>query len=284
MPDGRASFEVIVPSNGIYTLEISADLMKWGYGFTLEATNNRILIVSPEPVVSMANLFLRARVGRGLYPDLGLHFHVSAGTFGGAFVPAMHFPVTLSSYSAHLDVEDGEAFPDGTNVVFTGPAGSGLVNALSGQFAVETDENRAWYQSPEVSTPVVPPPGLWTVRYQATNLTFHLPDAEVNTHLMIPVPTVVVAGGVLQRVTWTYRNPVTGSPLPDVPPHALNIQVQLDGNTGPGVWARLYNSDELTIGTTSHTLATPLNWIEVTTLHLAYDDDLGNHYVVSYQR
>jgi hypothetical protein len=284
LPDGRAAFEVLVPSNGIYTLEISTDLKKWAYGFTLEATDARIPVVSPEPIVSMPALFLRARVGRGLYTDFGLHFHASAGAFSGASTPSVSFPVPVDHYTAVFEVEGDGEYPDGTNVFFTGPAGAGLVNAPSDQFNVDTNEDYAWYQSPFVSSPAIPPAGTWTVRYKATNLTCTVPDAQVGSHLAIPVPTVVVAGGVLQQVSWVYRNPVTGAALAGAPVHALNIELQLDSSISPEQFNRLYESDELPPETIAHTLTAPVNWNDVSTLHLAYDDDLGNHYVISYQR
>jgi hypothetical protein len=282
-PDGHAALEVRVPSNGVYTLEISQDLKKWGYGFTVETTNGRIPIVSPEPITTMPRLFLRARVGRGLYADFALHFYAAPGSFGGTLTPVVNFPVSLNGYSADLNVDADGTYPDGTNVFFTGPAGSGVANAPSDQFGVDSEADWAWYQSPTVSSPIVPPPGIWSVHYKSTNLTFELPDAQVASHLTIPLPTVTVGGGVLQRVTWTYRNPTNGALLNGTPPHMVDIEVQCDGSTGPGQWSRIYNSDELAAGVTSHDLTQPINWSTVTVLHLAYNDDLGNHYVISYQ-
>jgi hypothetical protein len=284
LSDGRGFFEVLVPSNGIYTLEISTDLKKWDHAFTLEATGPRLPITSPEPLTTMPQLFVRVRVGIGVYTDLALHFYASPGAFGLGSTPPVAFPVGLNDYTAHFTVEYDEGYPEGTNVFFTGPAGSGLTQTMSDKFGINTNENSAWYGSPRVSSPVEPPAGGWMVSYKGTNLTFTLPAAQTSTHLVIPVPTVTVVEGLLQQVAWVYRNPVTGAGIVGDPPHATLVQLQIDRNTGPGQGDRIYQSDWLIPATTSHVLSAPVTWSEVTMLHLAYDDDLNNHYVISYQR
>ncbi len=287
LPDGRAQLQVLVVPGQIYTLEMSTDLKKWDYAMMLEADTNLLTITSPEPITTSEKLlFLRTRIGRGFYPEMNLMFFAPAGSFGGALTPTVSYPVSLQNYSAGLGVDQDAPYPDATNVFFTGPPGSGLTNAAAQRAGINTNDDYAWYQSPLVSSPPVPPAGTWRVAYKGTNLSLDLPDAQVPTRFLIPVPTVTVANGVLQTVSWTYKNAATGTPLASPPAFLWKVYVQVEGFNSGGSNSpppRLYDSDSLPPGTTTHVLATPVNWQDVNGLNMAYEDDLHNQYVIFFK-
>jgi len=188
------------------------------------------------------------------------------------------FPVPLNSYSANLEVNNDNNLPAATNVFFTGPGGSGLSNtpadpnnsSIAGQL----------YQSPFVSSPASPPGGAWMVNYKGTNINFTAPNPQTGTDLVVPVPTTTVNNGVLQSVSWVYQNAATGSTISGTPAFITDIQVQVEGVVG----GRIYNSPQLTGGALNHTLTSTVNWTNVSEIFMAYDDTLGNSYIVSFSK
>ena len=285
LPDGCATMEVAGVTNGAYTLETSSDLQTWRYGMALNITNNRCIITSPAPITGADSLFLRVRAGQGVYADLNLHFGTQPGNFGAASSPAVSFPVQLAWYTANLMIDQDTDFPPQTQVLFTGPAGSGVSSGPADQFGVDPDNGEAWYQSP--FTPPAPASlgGSWVVNYKGADLGFTLPDPEIPTHLVIPVPVVTIgADGNLKSVAWTYRDPVTGDVLSSESSRRKSVALQLDRFDGLDQFERIYQSSELPPGTTQHVLTTSVAWSQVTVLYLVYDDDRNNHYVASYHR
>ena len=95
----------------------------------------------------------------------------------------------------------------------------------------------------------------------------------------IPYPTLTVSGGVLQSVSWVYRDANTGATLSGAPAYVSSIQLQVYGNSSQST---LYNSPNLTPGTTNHTLTSTVNYSDISGFGLAYQDSLGNNYVVDY--
>jgi hypothetical protein len=131
-----------------------------------------------------------------------------------------------------------------------------------------------------VSNPVNPPTGTWTVSYHGTNLTFNPPAAQATSRLVIPFPTVTVTSGNLTAVSWVYKDAATGSTLGQPPGYLTDLQVQVDVQ-GQG---RVYDSPNVSPGTTSVGGINGVVWNNVVNLYLVYNDTLGNHYVVSYQK
>ncbi|MHB9005849.1 MAG: hypothetical protein ACYDC1_02865 [Limisphaerales bacterium] len=284
-PDGCAFMEVAGVTNGAYTLETSTDLQTWRYGMALNVTNNRCTITSPEPITGADSLFLRVRAGQGVYAELNLHFGTQPGTFGAATSPAISFPVPLAWYTANLMIDQDTDFPAPTQVLFTGPAGSGVSSGTADQFGVDTDNGKAWYQSPFTPPAAASLGGTWVVNYKGTDQRFTLPDPEIPTHLVIPAPVVTVgADGTLQSVAWTFRDPVTGAVLPSESSRRKSVALQLEHSDGLEHFERIYQTTELPPDTTQHVLTTNVAWTQVTVLHLVYDDDRNNHYVASYHR
>jgi len=81
-------------------------------------------------------------------------------------------------------------------------------------------------------------------------------------------------------VNWVFKDAATGATVGGAPAYVTDIQVQIEGVVG----GRIYESPELAPGVTHHTLTSSVNWSNVSTMHLAYDDSLGNHYVVSFSK
>jgi hypothetical protein len=188
------------------------------------------------------------------------------------------FPVTLVGYSAFLDVENDLSFSPPASVLFTGPAGSGLSNTAADPGNSFVGSDYAGYQSPIVLSPTAAPGGAWVVNYRGTNRTFTVPDPQAASRLVIPVPTANVSDGLLQSVSWVYKNASTGATLGAPPAYLTWVQVQMEGSGG----GRIYSSPELTPTTTSHTPSAPVNWPSIKMIQMAYNDTLGNHYVVSF--
>jgi hypothetical protein len=266
-----------------YTVEVSTNLRDWT-AVEVASSNgtNRLDLQDPRPLTGQSRMFYRAAVGNVMPVAFSFNFHeyANAGGFGSGYTPTMSYPVNLNSYTANLDVENDSNLPLATNVFFTGPAGSGITNQPADLNNSYTDTSSASYQTPFISSPSVAPGGTWVVNYRGTNQTFNVADPQASSRLVIPLPTVAVSGDVLQSVSWNYRDAGTGSVLSGAPAYVTDIQVQIDGS----MVGRIYDSPLLTPGITAHTLPATVNWSNVDSLHMAYDDSLGNHYVVTFTK
>ncbi|MFN3409807.1 MAG: hypothetical protein ACK45B_12475 [Limisphaerales bacterium] len=279
--NGHFQGGLLVVPGVTYTLEISTNLTAWQAAGAVSSDGTNVLhLEDEEPATANPRLFVRAAVGWTGAPTLGLFFFefANGGGFGGGFTPSPAYPVTLQNYSAVLSVANDLNFPPAASVYFTGPAGSGLTNT-PGWLAMGGN-NWRMYQAPPVFSPAAAPGGNWVVHYKGSNVTFTVPDPQAASRLLVPLPTVSVSGDVLQNVSWVYKDAATGAPLGGAPAYVTNIQVQIDSIVG----GRIYHSPELPPGTTSHTLTTTVNWSNVSTLHMACADTLGNRYIVSFSK
>jgi len=270
--DGYANFEVVVPSNGVYSLLISTNLRNWESVDTLAGPTNRFFISSyPTTMAEMGNTFVRA--AEGLVPQYRfyLNFGTTAGTLvaGTASVP---FPQSVQNYSAFLEVNRLASPAAMTNVFFTGPPGSGLTNALPEGSDLDPENYGANYWSPTPPNLSVPTPGNWTINYGGTNLLFAQPNAL--DRFVVPHPTIVVSNGMLVSVNWVYRNPTTGQALEGRPAFFRDITVEVFGGFP---LQRVYDSNDLTRDTTNHVFSSSLLWNEVNSLSFSYHDDVGRN-------
>lgn len=266
-----------------YTIETSTNLPDWTPVGTVSSDGTNLLeLVDDRPMASPYRMFYRAVVGNTIGATYGLWFleFANAGGFGGGFTPTPTFPVSLDSYSALFEVENELEFAAVTNVIFTGPAGSGLSNVAAAPDYSTIESDFAAYQSPFISSPAAAPGGEWVVSYKGTNINFTVADPQAASRLVIPLPTVSVSGDVLQSVDWVYKDATSGATLGGAPAYVTGIQVQVEGIVG----GRIYESPELAPGVTSYALTSLVNWSNVSTMNMAYDDSLGNHYVVFFSR
>jgi hypothetical protein len=279
---GTFSVQILIASNQLYTIQTSTNLTTWSAVGSNTATNKLITLVDPRGTAGFRRQFYRIMLGTVASFSLQFLEFANAGSFNGKATPNTTFPVVLNSYSAGFQVSDDTNYPAATNVAFTGPAGSGLTNAPgdpSNSSINSGHENSAFYQSPIISSPAAAPGGTWVVNYKGSNQTFTVTDPQAASRLVVPYPTLTVSGGVLQSVSWVYRDATTGATLGGAPAYVSNIQLQVYGNSSQPT---LYNSPNLTPGTISHTLTSTVNYSAISGIGLAYQDSLGNNYVVDY--
>lgn len=206
--------------------------------------------------------------------SFGLSFFFPSGSFGNGTNAAINFPTHAEYYYAQYNVEDGNA---PTNVVFSGPAGSGLNNTSSSYFGGNSQGMSAWYSSASMQVPPYPPGGSYVVNYRGYPQTFLLADPDAANRQILMVPTVLVdPPGQLTEVRWSYRN-ATGTVV-SVPAFIRSLEVRIDGASGS-----LYNSDILP-GTTTHVLSSPVTWANVGMVQMVYNDDRGNQYATFWTR
>lgn len=281
LTNGNMQLTLSVVPGQTYTFETSSNLTAWTPVGTVSSSGTNLLTVTDDRGVTYApRLFYRAAIGNliGTTFNFGFHLYANAVGFGSGTTPVVSYPVALNSYSVDLEVNNDNNLPAATNVLFTGPAGSGLSgtpadpnnSSVSGQY----------YQSPAVNSPASPPGGAWTVYYKGTNVNFTVANPQTGTDFVVPVPTATINNGVLQSVSWTYQNATTGSTISGTPAFITDIQVQVEGLVG----GRIYNSPNLTGGALSHTLTSTVNWTNVSVINMAYDDTLGNSYIVFFSK
>ncbi len=278
--NGQLRVAVGVVSNQTYTLEASTNLINWQPRATLLATNNQFDLVDPEALGKYPRLFYRMRIGRTFGLAFNFHFYAFGGNFGAGLTPAPGFPVSVNGYSAHLEVENSSSYPPPANVLFTGPGGSGLNNTPANPQNSDVRPDEARYQSPNLNSPAIPPGGIYSVTFLGTNLIFNVPAPQAASRLVIPVPTVTVSSGNLTAVAWVYKDPTTGATLGQPPAHITDVQVQVDVQS----LGRVYDSPNVPPGTTSVGGINGVVWNDVVNLFIVYDDMLGNHYVVGYNK
>jgi hypothetical protein len=274
---GTFSVQILITSNQLYTIQVSTNLTSWTSVGSDTATSNVMTLVDPRGTAGFSRQYYRIMLGAvASYSFFFLEF-ANAGSFNSNTTPNVSFPVSLNNYSAALQVNDDANYPAVTNVFFTGPAGSGLTNAPGDPNNSNMSDNSAFYQSPIISNPAIAPTGSWVVNYKGSNQTFTVSNPA--NQLVIPYPTLTVSGGALQSVSWVYRDAITGATLGGAPAFVSNIQLQVYGNSSQ---ASLYNSPNLTPATTSQTLSTPVPYSSISGIGLAYQDALGNNYVVMF--
>ncbi|HKQ39784.1 MAG TPA: putative Ig domain-containing protein, partial [Verrucomicrobiae bacterium] len=209
--------------------------------------------------------------GRG---TLELVFFFPNGSFGNGTNGLMAFPTQLNYYYALFNLKDVN-FP--TNVLFSGPSGSGLANTASANFGANYGGDSAFYSSPQISVPSFPPGGLYTVNYKNQPLEFMLADPQAQSHQVLLVPRVRLDGQEqIQEIQWERRD-VNGASVGSAP-FMRNIQIRIDGMGG-----RLYDA-ELGPDETSHMPFSPVSWTNVSSIQMVYDDNAGNQYVCFWDR
>jgi hypothetical protein len=272
---GYFQVQVLIASNQLYTIETSTNLTAWTPVGADTSTNGLITLVDPRGTAGFNRQFYRLVLGAvASYNFFFLEF-ANAGSFNSNSTPDIVFPVSLANYSATFEVDNDTNYPPATNVFFTGPAGSGFANAPADPNYSNTNVNYASYQTTPISSPAAAPGGTWVVNYKGANVTNNVPDPQAASRLVVPYPTLTVSGGVLQSVSWVYRDATTGTVLSGPPAYMSNIQLQVYGTAG-----NLYNSPNLTPDTTSDTLTSLVNYSDIAGIGLAYQDSLGNNYVV----
>jgi hypothetical protein len=267
-------FTLLGQSGRTYILEYSTNLTAWNPLWTTNAPTDSFVLT--DSFATNNRRFYRAFFQPGASFSLSFMEFAGGGNFSGGFTPVVAYPVFLDNYSALFGVHDDNNFPQPQDVYFTGPANSGLANTPAA--SIDSGGSDAEYQSPFVYNPAAAPGGSWNVFYKSVNQAFSITDPQAASRLVIPLPTVSVSGGLVQSVGWVYKNSTTGATLGAAPAFMTRIQLQIDSLSN----GRIYDSPWLAPNITSHTLSSSVNWADVSTIYMAYDDSLGNHYVVSF--
>jgi hypothetical protein len=279
---GNFQVQILIVSNATFTIQTSTDLASWTSVGSMTATNNLTTLVDNRGLAGIGRQYYRIFLGTVASFNLGFLEFANAGGFGVNFSPSVTFPVTLDSYSATFEAQGDTNYPAATNVFFTGPGGSGLTNSPADPDNSNTNAghgSKASYQSAIIFNPAIASGGAWTVNYKGSNQVFSVPDPQAASRLVVPYPTVTVSGGVLQSVSWVYRDAATGAILSGPPAYLTSIQLQVHGDSIAG---ELYDSDNLPPDTTNNVLTTTVNWSDVSGLSLAYQDSLGNNYGINF--
>lgn len=279
LPTRQLELQLAVNVGESYIFEVSTNMLHWrAVGGINNAPASTVTVVNEDTVDLAPGLFVRLKVGRYTQHSFGFMHFVEAGQFQStSLTPAVSLPVSFRDYSAWFEAEGDEPWPEVKTVSFSGPAGSSLVGVPAS--AEYSNSEEGWYMSPNVSATFGAPQGSWTVNYRGTNHLF-ISNIDMLSHLVLPVPSVVISGGLLQSVSWVYRDRASGALLSSAPAYMKQIMVQVEGTTG-----RLYDSpDGGSPALTSHVLLEPVVWSNVTAVSLAYDDEQSNHFVLFYQK
>jgi hypothetical protein len=282
LPDGQLQVQLITEVGQSYTIEISPNLTDWVPVATFPAvTTNLLTLIDPEPIAASVARFYRARLGADVSFELVFHHYARPGTFGSGLTPVISYPVSVAGFSAVLYVSGDTDYSEASEVFFSGPSGSGLAHSAANPGNTWIDESETTYHSVVVTNPPVGTGGEWTIEYKGTNRTFNLPDPQATARLVVPVPTVLLSGSTVTSVSWTYRDPATGASLNEPPAYMTGTQLQIEGLVGGRIYNSPWNEDPTV---TTHVLSSSVEWNNVVSVALAYDDDLGNHYVIFFQK
>lgn len=281
LPDGRAQFELRTPSaSSAFALQYSRDLGEWVYWTSVSGTN-RYVMQSPEPIAAIGNVFLRAAPLGQLMSRFSFEFRVSRNAPLVNGTPSIGWPQQLDNWQAILQVDNCTNFPPAANVLISGPAGSGIVN-LSTDFWPD-DAYSGSYEAAMLPLPPAPPGGVWTVTYGPTNLTFNEPDPQTGSRFLLIVPNCVISNGYLVSMSWTYRNPGTGTVLAALPDYVTDAYVSLYGPDFTRCGENDYTIFEKSIGRTetNHVFSPPIVWSNAM-FQFEYEDTLKNSYTMNY--
>ncbi|MBI4712296.1 MAG: hypothetical protein HY762_03180 [Planctomycetes bacterium] len=209
-------------------------------------------------------------------------YFVTGGSFSGNLTPSVTTPANITGFRFSLHVSDNSTstFPD--TVYFNGPVGSSLSNSANDQ-APNKYTHSATYGSPYITSPTIPPGGVYTVTYNAGTLTFNIPNqSSAISNIILAVPTITLNGdGTIQKTNWSYK--LGSGAVANVDPQTIieYIMLQVDGQT---MGNRIYNSPQLPPATTEHVFTSSVNWNNVAVIYMVYNDVFGNHYVVSWNK
>jgi len=221
----------------------------------------------------------------GKFFSIWITYFINGGVFGSNLSPAVYKPAYIEGYRLSFGAIDADR---PYAVVFNGPEGSGLSNAISEQSIVLL-ENETLYGSPLIPE-ALPPAGEYIVTYKDEDLSFEIPDqSSTSSRIVLAVPNVVLnEDGTINKISWTY---MLGGGSGTVDPKGImsEIMIQIDGTGAPYESYpqpnRMYQSGWIPSTTTEHVLPTQkIKWSEVTRIYMTYNDVYRNHYVVQWRK
>ncbi len=216
--------------------------------------------------------------------SIGVIYFIKGGKFLTGTTPSLDTSGFVDGFKLIVHIKE-ESLP--SSIYVTGPAGSGVQNALT------TEQNNYGdyinFFSPFVNS-MFPPGGDYEVTYSSKNLTFSIPDQSyILNNIVIPWPTVNLnPNGTINNISWEMKLPYNNN---TINPLSLvsSVMVQIDGS-GPTCQNniqgnRIYNSEDLAPETTVHTLdCQNIVWNNVTRIYMTYKDQYGQNYVVTFEK
>ena len=223
----------------------------------------------------------------GKFFSIWITYFIDGGVFGSNLSPTVYKPAYIEGYRLSFGAIDADQ-PSG--VVFNGPEGSGLSNAVSEQSIVLLEnENETMYGSPLIPE-ALPPAGEYIVTYKDEDLSFEIPDqSSAPSRIVLAVPTVTLnKDGTINKISWKY---MSGGGSGTVDPEGImsEIMIQIEGIGTPykdyPQPDMMYVSEWIPATTTEHVLPTQkIKWSDVTRIYMSYDDVYRNHYVVTWRK
>jgi len=223
----------------------------------------------------------------GKFFSICITYFIDGGVFGSNLSPAVYKPAYIEGYRLSFGAIDADR---PYAVVFNGPEGSGLSNAISEQSIVLLEnENETMYGSPLIPE-AFPPAGEYIVTYKGEDLSFEIPDqSSAPSRIVLAVPTVTLnEDGTINKISWKY---MSGGGSGTIDPKGImsEIMIQISGTGSPykdyPQPDMMYVSEWIPATTTEHVLPTQkIKWSEVTRICMAYNDVYRNHYVVTWRK
>lgn len=143
--------------------------------FLLDPATNRHLITLPLPMSTFGSIFFCA-APLGQQTDWISYSISSYGTLSNG-VGIMPWPKQPDYWSAALRVENVTNFPAASEVLFTGPPGSGITNKPPHDDSGASYNHHYYLSGPTT----VPPTGNWHVQYGTNALAFPMGDCGSTT-------------------------------------------------------------------------------------------------------
>jgi hypothetical protein len=278
---GFAQTEVRLPSNGLYTLMYSKDLISWDYDGMLPNNTNRVILTSSSPVVGEnENHFYRIGIGSISFPVLFLTFDASPGSIVGTVGTRTYPETNIYSIGAVFQLNHVDNPLPAASVLFTGPPSSGVTQVGAGaQGGGPSDDYDyvEWYSIGGIQSGPSALAGSWTINYGSNVYVLKQPDPAFTKEYVVVTPAVALSNGFVTSVSWAYRNPTNGAVLSPLPSCVRTIHLYLNSNST----GTLFNTD-IPGSSTNYVLSTPVQWSQVDYIYTDYTDTVGNYYSDDY--
>jgi hypothetical protein len=222
--DGSFTAKLVGSPGFSYTVEVSTNLVDWTPAWCFLQITNDMPFVEPPPA-DPGRRFYRAQEGISVVSRLSLRFSAYGGAWGQQWVAT---PVMIDLMEASLVVENGFSYPSPNQVLFTGPPGAGFTNTPASALI------DSMYVASGIESGSAASGGEWTVKYEGTNLAFHVPDPRAQFRLVVPFPSLTKQPDGSIRVSWQYRDAKTGAALSGPPFFLTSVAVEImEFTSGP---------------------------------------------------
>ena len=198
------------------------------------------------------------------------------GEFGPNTTPTGLYPVGPKNYRVIFHVYNETNPPSASTVLFTGPPGSGLTNSPADpNFGAVQNGTDVFYFS--MAGPGAAPGGTWTITYKNTPNALSVPDPQVFSRLVVPVPSVTVSSGVVSAIHWTYRD-ANGNLLSGIPAFLTKNRIDLLDRNGVILDSEVFPATNSFTYPSSSSFA----WADIGLVRMAYFDTLTNQFFLGF--